>query len=164
MMDVKKMSQALLAAGVDLKKHQESFRPENAAVLAAMGMDQTAIDFFATFSFNEAVSIGSYSYDQTNCFKKQIEWEEEFQRAAKANLLVVGSALNGDVVVLDLADYQVGLLKHEEFWEDQDVNPREYLVKMNCSLGQFFWNAISDEDYPQDAYEAAEYTNADARE
>ncbi|GAB2965372.1 hypothetical protein GCM10027048_38820 [Hymenobacter coalescens] len=164
MMGADKMAQALLAAGLDSKKYQEEFRPENRTVLVGMGINPLAIDFFATFSFNEAVSIGAYSYSQANCFKKEHDWEEEFQRAAKTNLLVVGSARNGDVVVLDLNDYQVVLLKHEDFWEDEDSDPRAHLVKMNCSIGQFFWNAASVPDYTQDAYEAAEYLNAELGE
>jgi hypothetical protein len=98
---------------------------------------------------------------QANCLKKNRDWDEEFERALHTNLLLVGSGRNGDMVALDLLDYQVGILFHDYFWEKPEEDPRKYLIKMDCSPGQFYWNSGFVEGYPIDAYEAAAYMGSE---
>ncbi|QNH63895.1 hypothetical protein [Hymenobacter sediminicola] len=161
LMDSEKMRHALVAANLDVKRRAEPLRNENLLLLQRIGVEPEAQQFFAEFSFDEEeVEIGSFTYQQANCLKKNHDWEDDFQRALQTNLLLVGSALNGDLVVLDLIDYQAGILFHDHFWENEDEEPRKYLIKMQCSLGELYWNSLNLKDYPIDAYEAAAYTGS----
>jgi len=161
MMDAEKMRLALELATIHKKHQHETLRAENVAILQSIGLQQEAQDFFIEFSFDEEVTVGLFYYHQTNCLKKSADWEEDFQRALSANLLLIGSGTTGDPVALDLVDYQVGILFHDYFWGEDAEDPRKFLIKMGCSLGQFFYNTIDIKDYPADAYEAATYTNAE---
>ena len=155
------MRLALASVDINLEGHFETLRNENLAILQSAGVDAEAQNFFVEFSFDTEIEIGVFSYRQANCLKKNHDWEDDFQRALQANMLLVGSARNGDIVVLDLEDHQVGILFHDYFWEKEEEDPRKYLIKMDCSLGQFFYNSVSVQDYPIDAYEAATYMNAE---
>lgn len=155
------MRLALASVDINLKSHFEPLRNENLAILQSAGVEEKAQNFFVEFSFDTEIEIGVFSYCQANCLKKNYDWEEDFQRALQNNLLLVGSARNGDIVVLDVEDYEVGILFHDYFWENKEENPRKYLIKMDCSLGQFFLNSVSVQDYPIDAYEAAAYMGAE---
>ena len=76
-------------------------------------------------------------------------------------MLPVGSVPSGDIIALDLLDFQTGILFHDYLWENEEENPRKFLIKMNCSVGQFYLNSVQVNDYPIDAYEAAAYMGAD---
>lgn len=154
------MRQALEAASVNVKKHEEGLRQENAQSLQAICADKTALDFFTEFSFDDEIKIGQFTFYQANCLKKNFSWDEDFKRAAKANLLLVGSGLSGDMVTLDLLNFQAGILFHDYFWEEADEGLRKFFIKMNCSLGQFYLNSVQVPDYPIDAYEAASFMNS----
>lgn len=159
-MDSEKMRQALAATDINVKRHAEVLREENLLLLQRIGIEPAAQQFFVEFSFDSEIEVGGFTYQQANCLKKNHDWEEDFQRTLQTNLLLIGSARNGDVVALDLTDYQVGILFHEYFWENEDEDPRQYLIKMGCTLGQFYYNSVTTAEYPIDAYEAAAYTHA----
>lgn len=161
MTDIQKMQAALEAAGINERKHREPFRPENAELLQQWGISAEAQHFLAEFSFNTDLAIGEVHFDQANCLKKKLDWEEDFQRALQAGLLLVGAGSNGDPIALDIRDLQAGYLFHDYFWEEEAEDPRKFLIKLNCSLGQFFWNTQFVNDYPIDAYGAAEYMGAE---
>jgi hypothetical protein len=161
MMDLEKMRLALELAAFTYNKHFEKLREENLELLRLLSLESELISFFSNFSFDDEVEIGAFTFLQANCLKKNYDWEEDFQRALESRLLQVGNASNGDIVVLDLEDYQVGILYHEYFWENDEVDPRMSLVKLGCSLGQFFLNSVTEEGYPIDAYEAAAYIGSE---
>jgi len=161
MLDAEKMLLALQAKEANLQRYFEPLREENAAVLRDLGISPEAQAFFAQFSFDTEMAAGEFTFMQANCLKKNRDWDEEFKRALQTNLLLVGSGLSGDMVVIDLLDYQAGILFHDYFWEEPIQDPRKYLIKMECSLGQFYWNSVSVENYPIDAYEAAAYMGSE---
>lgn len=156
-MGIEQMQQALKAFSINVQKHQEALRQENITALQEFCNNEKLIDFFTIHCFNEEIHVGEFSYYQSNCLKKSIAWEDNFKRALAVNLLPVGNGISGDIVVLDLLDFQVGILFHDYFWERNEEDPRIFLVKMNCSLGQFYLNSVQVADYPIDAYEAADY-------
>ncbi|MGI4738288.1 MAG: hypothetical protein ACRYG7_24225 [Janthinobacterium lividum] len=160
MLDAEKMLLALQAKEVNLQHYFEPLREENTAVLRAIGVYPEAQSFFAQFSFDTEMEAGEFTFMQANCLKKNRDWDAEFKRALHTKLLLVGSGLSGDVVTLDLLDYQAGILFHDYFWEKPEEDPRKYLIKMDCSLGQFYWNSAFVKGYPIDAYEAAAFMNA----
>ncbi|RSK44733.1 hypothetical protein [Hymenobacter perfusus] len=161
MMDIQKMQAALDAAGINGKKHREPLRPENAELLRQWGVSEEVQLFLAEFSFDTDLTVWEVHFDQVNGLRKKLDWEDDFQRALRADLLLVGSGLNGDPIALDIRDSQVGYLFHDYFWEEEAEDPRKFFIKLNCTLGQFFWNTQFVEDYPVDAYAAAAYMGAE---
>ncbi|SNR28774.1 hypothetical protein [Hymenobacter mucosus] len=161
MMHAEMMRQAMEIAGIKMRVHSEPLRDENKEVLRRIGLPEEAQQFFVAFSFNIDLEIGELHYDQANCFKKNLEWEDGFQRALRAGLLVIGSGSTGDPIALDIQDLQAGYLFHDYFWEQEAEDPRKFFIKMNCSLGQLFLNSVSVEEYPVDAYEAAAYMGSE---
>jgi hypothetical protein len=161
MLDAEKMLLALQAKEANLKRFFEPLREENTAMLRTIGVNSEAQAFFAQFSFDTEMEAGEFTFMQANCLKKNYDWDEEFKRALQTNLLLVGSGLSGDMVALDLLDYQTGILFHDYLWEEPEQDPRKYLIKMDCSLGQFYWNSAFVEKYPVDAYEAAAYMRSE---
>ena len=161
MLDAEKMQIALQAKEANINRYVEPLREENAAVLRDLGVSPEAQAFFAQFSFDMEMEAGEFTFMQANCLKKNRDWDEEFKRALHTNLLLIGSGLNGDMVVLDLLDYQACILFHDYFWENSEENLRQYLIKMDCSIGQFYWNSTFVANYPIDAYEAASYMGSE---
>ncbi|WBA43248.1 hypothetical protein [Hymenobacter canadensis] len=159
--DNEKMWLALERIAFNSKKHASILRSENLEVLELICPDLEARCFFAEFSFDTVVEIGAYCFNESNELKKEYTWDDAFKYALRHNLLLVGSTANGDLVALDLNDYQIGILFHDYFLEDEGEDPRKYLIKMDCSIGQFFMNSVSIDEYPVDAYEAAAYTGAE---
>ncbi|QIX59903.1 hypothetical protein HER32_01320 [Hymenobacter sp. BT18] len=160
MTDKQKMQTVLEEADSNWRKHPEPLRPENAELLRQWGVSAEVQQFLAEFSFDTDLAIGEVHLDQANSLKKRLDWEDDFQRALQAGLLLVGAGSTGDPLALDIEDSQVGYLFHDYFWEEEAEDPRKFFIKLNCSLGQFFWNTQFVEDYPIDAYGAAEYTGA----
>ena len=160
-MGTEQMQQGIEASLIDVKTHQETFRQENLDALRPFCSDESVAAFFTKFSFDKEVKIGEFTFYQSNCLKKNIDWEDDFKRALVVNLLPVGSGISGDIVVLDLLNFQAGVLFHDYFLERETENPRNFSVEMACTLGEFYLNSVQIPNYPTDAYEAAELTGAD---
>jgi hypothetical protein len=58
-------------------------------------------------------------------------------------------------MVVDVSTLKAGLILHDRLFEE--VAPREVLVSMECSIGEFSLNSARTEDYPVDACQAKEY-------
>ena len=89
--------------------------------------------------------------------KAIVKWNDDFPAPVKSGLLIIGSAANGDHIVLDFLEGHgaVGYLNHE-----QDVSvcePRDFFVPVAKSIGEFL-TEINDEDatLPEDYFEAVE--------
>jgi len=160
-MGIEQMQQALEASSINVQKHQEQLRLENISALKKFCADEQLAQFLTTYSFDDDITVGAFNYFQANLLKKNIEWEDDFKRALAVNLLPVGNGTSGDIVVLDLLDFEIGILFHDYFWENEEEDPRKFLIKMNCSIGQFYLNSVQENNYPVDAYEAAAYMGAD---
>jgi hypothetical protein len=147
MTDRQKLQAALEVTGINAQKHREPLRPENAALLQQWGVSAEVQQLLAALSFDMELAIGEVQLDQVNTLKKKLDWEDDFQRALQAGLLLLGSGSTGDPVALDIRDSQVGYLFHDCFWEEETEDPRKFFIKLNCSLGQFsgipsLWKSI----------------------
>ena len=160
MLGLEQLHQAIATASINLKTHTEALRQENKDALHGAFENQQIHKLFSEFSFNEELIIGQFSLRQANCLKKDLIWDEDLKRGLKFNLLILGSGISGDMVVVDLLAFQAGVLFHDYFWEEPEEDPRKFLVKMNCSLGQFYLNSVQLPEYPTDAYEAAKLMNS----
>lgn len=79
----------------------------------------------------------------------------EFPRVIQAGLFIIGSAPNGDLIVVDLekSPGAIGYLMHEQMYSVQDI--RSVFVPICGSVGEFISRINADErDLPNDYFEA----------
>ena len=107
-------------------------------------------------SFDRPLQIGNVSFSVANSLKEE-NLDEINVNCLKERLLIIGSGLNGDPVVVDLDTLTTGFIFHDELWENDEVNVREIHVDSGFKVGKFFYNASKEIDtFPADAYKAAE--------
>ncbi|MBS8263938.1 hypothetical protein DYI25_05755 [Mesobacillus boroniphilus] len=82
---------------------------------------------------------------------------EEHKRCIDNGLFIIGYGLNGDPIVLDLNTNEIGYVFHDELWEDEEINPREIYISLECSLPEFYFNSVTIDNYPVDGTEAERY-------
>lgn len=81
-----------------------------------------------------------------------VRWNEDFPEALRAQLLILGSAPNGDHIALDLAEGQAGYICHEEDWQQ---DPRRFFVAVSESIGTYLRDVNSSQtDFPEDYWAA----------
>ncbi|MDR6879641.1 hypothetical protein [Bacillus sp. 3255] len=111
---------------------------------------------FLIFSFDQHIRFNKVSFYQVNEMPDENLYEEN-QRCIAERLLIIGWGLNGDFIVLDLENLKVGYVLHDELWEDATINPREILINLQCSIGEFYYSAVTVENFPVDGYQAEQY-------
>lgn len=110
-------------------------------------------ELLETFCYNTPISFGNIYFNEVNDIE-EYNLEESIS-CIENDLLVIGSGLNGDPVVIDIRDYSIGFVFHDELWEKQELNARDAFISMKISFGCFYQNAVNDEEnFPRDAYEA----------
>lgn len=111
-------------------------------------------DFIASNSFDKPFKVGHIYYECTKDISVD-NLENENKNCIHEKLLIIGSGLNGDPIVIDLSSLTVGFIFHDELWEDTSVKARSVHIDTGLSIGEFFWRAASQkDDFPVDAYEA----------
>ena len=112
--------------------------------------------FMKKFSFTQNIKFNHVYFDKVNDIPENNLWEEN-KRCMDEGLLIIGSGLNGDFIVVDLNTLKVGYVFHDEIWEDEEGIVRENYISLNCSIGHFYYNALTIEEFPVDGREAEEY-------
>lgn len=112
--------------------------------------------FMKKFSFTQNIKFNHVYFDKVNDIPENNLWEEN-KRCIDEDLLIIGSGLNGDFIVVDLNTLKVGYVFHDEIWEDEEAIVRENYISLNCSIGHFYYNALTIEEFPVDGREAEEY-------
>lgn len=149
------LDKALVQSGFNTTAHREAIREKTLAFLHRYHIPDELIELFTQFSFTKPVQIGHVYFDQVNEFEKH-NLDEVSRSCIGAGLLIIGSGLNGDPIVVDVSTLKVGFVFHDQLYEEE-VAPREVLVSMNCSIGKFYLNSVQLKNYPVDAYQAEEY-------
>lgn len=144
----------LIIAGAELQKVKAS--EKTISFLVDYQIPNEIIDFFYRFSFDQHIRFNNVSFYQVNEMPSENLYEEN-QRCIAEKLLIIGWGLNGDFIVLDLEKLKVGYVFHDDLWEDKFVDPRDIFINLNCSIGEFYYNAVTVEDFPVDGYEAEQY-------
>jgi hypothetical protein len=81
-----------------------------------------------------------------------VKWNDWFPEALHARLLIIGSAANGDHVVIDLRDGSTGYISHEDGWRH---HPRKYFIPVSPSIGSYLHEVDSNSPrIPQDYWDA----------
>ncbi|PEJ54383.1 hypothetical protein CN692_20005 [Bacillus sp. AFS002410] len=112
--------------------------------------------FMSKFSFSKNLIFDHVYFDKVNDIPDNNLWEEN-KRCIDEGLLIIGSGLNGDFIVVDLQTLKVGYVFHDEIWEDEDAIVRENYINLNWSIGQFYYNALTMQEFPVDGFQAEEY-------
>ena len=113
-------------------------------------------DFLTANSFDRPFQVGHIYYDRTNDMARE-NLEEENRNCIQEGLLIIGSGLNGDPVVVDMETFTVGFVFHDELWEDTSIKARSIYIDTGLSVGEFYWEAATQKDnFPKDAYQAEE--------
>lgn len=112
--------------------------------------------FLRTFSFNRNIRFKHVYFDKVNDIADNNTYESNI-KCISERLLIIGSGLNGDLIVFDLNNLKVGYVFHDDLWEDDSANPRDILVSLNCTIGKFFYKSMIDEDFPVDGLQAERY-------
>src|ERR1700744_1404009 len=61
-----------------------------------------------------------------------LKWNDHLPEACQDNLLIVGTAANGDHIAADLVDGRVGYISHEQDWRSK---PRDFFISVSVSIG-----------------------------
>ncbi|SCX93388.1 hypothetical protein SAMN02927916_0822 [Flavobacterium anhuiense] len=125
--------------------------------LESIGLSSETIEFFKTFSFREEIEFGNVYFNCVNRIRTE-NLEEENKEIYKNHLLIIGSGLNGDPIVLNTKTLNVGYIFHDILWEEDNIEDlNKIYIDLKMSVGTFFYKSISKEDFPVDAYEAEDY-------
>ncbi|WP_326514197.1 hypothetical protein [Clostridium intestinale] len=114
------------------------------------------LEFLRTFSFNRNLRFKHVYFDKVNDIADNNTYESNI-KCISEGLLIIGSGLNGDLIVFDLINQKVGYVFHDDLWEDESINPRDILISLNCTIGEFYYKAMIDEDFPVDGLQAEQY-------
>lgn len=85
-----------------------------------------------------------------------LKWNDWFPEACRSQLLIVGSAANGDHIAIDLKDGRVGYISHEHDWRSK---PRDFFIPVSVSFGRYL-DGINNErpKVPADYWQAKSST------
>jgi len=156
-LDIKLFTEALENIHFDYKNSVVKVTDKSIAFFQEMGLSTELIEFLKQFSFINELDFNGLHF---NCVNKiRIENLEAINKEIfKQNLLIIGSGMNGDPIVLNTITMKIGFVYHDELWENETVeNLQDIYIDMNLSIGQFFYKATTEEDFPIDANEAEAY-------
>lgn len=123
----------------------------------SMDLSSGVIDFFKAYSFREEIEFGNVYFNCVNRIRTE-NLEEENKEIYKNHLLIIGSGLNGDPIVLNTKTLNVGYIFHDILWEEDNIEDlNKIYIDLKMSVGTFFYKSVSEEDFPVDAYEAEDY-------
>lgn len=115
------------------------------------------IEFFREFSFRYEIDFNGNSFCCVNRIRTE-NIDEINKEIYKYNLLIIGSGMNGDPIVLNTKTMTVGYVFHDQLWESQTAEElKSMYIDLNLSIGDFFYKSVEEEKFPIDAYSAEEY-------
>ncbi|QSB27265.1 hypothetical protein [Flavobacterium sp. CLA17] len=125
--------------------------------LESIDLSSEVIEFFKTFSFRYEIEFGNVYFNCTNRIRTE-NLEEANKEIYKKHLLIIGSGLNGDPIVLNTKTLNVGYLFHDILWENDNIEDLDKIyIDLKMSIGNFFYKSVTEKDFPIDAYEAEDY-------
>ncbi len=72
-------------------------------------------------------------------------------------LLVIGYGLNGDLLTMNLSNYKIGYVFHDDLWEENFDTFEEIYVELPFGIEEFLNMAIENKNYPIDGNMAEEF-------
>ena len=87
-----------------------------------------------------------------------IKWNSDFPAGVLSNLLIVGTAANGDHIAIDLTNGATGYISHEQDW---GLHPRTFFVAVSPSIGCYLRDINRESSViPEDYWEAKKMGDA----
>lgn len=124
--------------------------------LREIGVSDDLVGFFQRHSYTSWIEVGQVSFNSVSELVRE-NMDPQNHAVYKSGLLIIGSGLNGDPIVVNLSNGKVGYLCHDELWESE-TSPD--IASLHCelpySLGDFYLGAVISEDFPVDFDEALE--------
>ncbi len=145
----------------DFPIEQERMKVTNKTIkfFEDIGLSGEVINFFKDFSFKYSFDFEGNRFLNVNKIRSE-NLKEVNKEIYKYNLLIIGSAMNGDPIVLNIKTLSVGYVFHDKLWECEKIeNLKRIYIDMNISIGEFFFRSATDDDFPIDAYEAEDFIN-----
>ena len=122
-----------------------------------IGLSSELIDFFKNFSFRYEFDFDGNYFNCVNKIRAE-NLKEINKEIYKQGLLIIGSGMNGDLIVLNTKTLSVGYLFHDQLWESEKIESlNEIYIDLNMSIGRFFYASATKEDFPIDAYSAEKF-------
>jgi len=123
--------------------------------LSSVGATDSVIKYFSEHAYSRAIKYGKVTLHSAHELKS-VNKETENQRLISRGLLVIGSGLNGDPIILCLKSGKVGFVSHDELWENEDNSIEDIYIFVSDTLGTFFNSATKNGGFPVDYYQAIE--------
>ncbi len=124
--------------------------------LYEIGVSDALVSFFERHCYISWVQIGNLSFNSVRELVRE-NVDPQNHSVYKSRLLIIGSGLNGDPIVVNIDSGKAGFLCHDELWEsDESPEIASILCELPYSLGEFYLRAATSEDFPRDYYEALE--------
>jgi hypothetical protein len=124
--------------------------------LYEIGVSDPLIGFFQRHSYDSWVQVGKVSFNSVSELVRE-NTDPQNHEVYKSHLLIIGSGLNGDPIVVNTESGKAGYLCHDELWESEGSPD---IASLHCelplSLGEFYLGAATSEDFPVDFDEAME--------
>lgn len=123
--------------------------------LGRRGLSANARQLFSWFMPTHEIMVGTGSFYPA---EDLMEMNDQWSRMAGYGLLILGSCLNGDFIVLDTRsdDLEVGYVTHEEIDLSDASDYREKYIAISPSIGSFLHDATFLRYLPDDYYYAKE--------
>ena len=80
--------------------------------------------------------------------------EEENRPGLEHGFLIVGSALNGDPIAIELRSRKMAFISHDALWERDYDSFEECVVRTPLGFDEFWTRAAEEPDFPVDSHDA----------
>jgi hypothetical protein len=135
--------------------------PEGKVFIKSMGKRAVELSsLFANSWVKKETGCGVYTLYPVD----QIAEGDDTQRLIDQGYLLIGSAGNGDLLVVsltskDLLECPIGLVSHEDFW-GSDLRAQECLAPVCPNLLDLLYRAVEEKYLPLDYFVAIEHNKA----
>jgi len=135
---------------------------ENEKWLSEVGAPKELVDFFNKYSFSSFIKFNNVTFNSPNEIVRE-NIEEQNQKIYEKGLLIIGCGLNGDPIVINLNNGNIGFVSHDSLWEHEEgIDLKEIYKELNESLGSFFYKSMTLKEFPVDYYEACDFNDRNA--
>ncbi len=150
---------SLNAIGIDSSKKIIKVTDKTLEFFTDIGLSSELIDFLKQFSFLQSIDFDGIYFSRVNDIRTE-NLEEENKGIYKSKLLIIGSGMNGDPIVLNFETMKMGYVFHDQLWENDSIEELNSIyINLELSIGEFYYRKMTDENFPVDAYDAEEYMN-----
>ena len=148
---------SLEIVGIDSTKNVIKVTDKTLEFFKNIGLKKELIDFFKQFSYLKYIDFDGISFSRINDIRTD-NLEEQNNEIYKNKLLIIGSGMNGDPIVLNFETMKMGYVFHDQLWGNEKIEDLDSIyIDLDLSIGEFYYKKMTEEKFPIDAYDAEEY-------